>query len=88
MRPLDQCFDVTEKIGTGEPLSQTAWILAPEDAEVKGAILCLAFGTYDKRYYHNFAGRRRELWHRLASWGDTISARRGTPVDSLKGDVE
>ncbi|WP_202125118.1 alpha/beta hydrolase [Actinomadura physcomitrii] len=50
---MDRSFDVTEEIGTGEPLSQTAWIFAPEDAaEVKGAILCLAGGTYDKRYWH------------------------------------
>jgi pimeloyl-ACP methyl ester carboxylesterase len=50
---LDQCFDVTEEIGTGEPLSQTAWIFAPDDAaEAKNAILCLAGGTYDKRYWH------------------------------------
>ncbi|MWA02376.1 alpha/beta fold hydrolase [Actinomadura sp. LD22] len=53
VRPLDHSFDVTEEIGTGEPLSQTAWIFAPEDAaEVKGAILCLAGGTYDKKYWH------------------------------------
>jgi pimeloyl-ACP methyl ester carboxylesterase len=51
--PLDQCFDVTGEAGSGEPLSQTAWIFVPDDpAEVKGAILCLAGGTYDKRYWH------------------------------------
>jgi hypothetical protein len=45
--------EVGEAIGSGEPLRQTAWLLVPpEPAGTKAVLLCLAGGTYDKRYWH------------------------------------
>jgi pimeloyl-ACP methyl ester carboxylesterase len=51
MGPLDVSFDVSAD--AGEPLRQTAWVFRPDDSvSVKGALLCLAGGTYDKAYWH------------------------------------
>jgi alpha-beta hydrolase superfamily lysophospholipase len=45
--------EVGEAIGSGEPLRQTAWLFVPpEPAGTKAVLLCLAGGTYDKRYWH------------------------------------
>jgi len=53
MSPLQLTFDVSERIKSGEALSQTAWLFLPEQpATAKGVLLCLAGGTYDKRYWH------------------------------------
>ena len=46
-------FDVTASVGSGETLSQEAWIFLPvRPAEAHGVLLCLAGGTYDKHYWH------------------------------------
>jgi alpha-beta hydrolase superfamily lysophospholipase len=51
--PLEIDFDVTAEVGTGEALKQTAWSFLPSDpSQVKGVLLCLAGGTYDKAYWH------------------------------------
>ncbi|WP_326635247.1 alpha/beta fold hydrolase [Streptosporangium sp. NBC_01755] len=51
MGPQGLVFDVTDAVGTGERLTQTAWLFTPAGAP-KAALLCLAGGTYDKRYWH------------------------------------
>lgn len=60
MSPRDLSFDVTEAVGSGEILSQTAWLFLPDDPTRATAVLvCLAGGTYDKRYWHlEVPGRR------------------------------
>src|SRR3984893_645983 len=46
-------FDVTGVIGSGEQLTQAAWLFLPErPADACGVLLCLAGGTYDKHYWH------------------------------------
>jgi alpha-beta hydrolase superfamily lysophospholipase len=46
-------FDVSGAIGTGERLTQAAWMFLPErPAEARAVLLCLAGGTYDKHYWH------------------------------------
>lgn len=53
MAPQELSFDVTEVVGTAEPLSQAAWLFLPDDpARAHAVLLCLAGGTYDKRYWH------------------------------------
>lgn len=53
MSPLQLTFDVTERINSSEALSQTAWLFLPEQPVLaKAVLLCLAGGTYDKRYWH------------------------------------
>jgi pimeloyl-ACP methyl ester carboxylesterase len=58
--PQDLSFDVSEAIGSGENLSQAAWLFLPDDPTLAAAVLvCLAGGTYDKRYWHlEVPGRR------------------------------
>src|ERR1700722_8173566 len=52
-RRQDILLDVSDNIGSGELLTQTGWVFAPESpANIRGAILCLAGGTYDKTYWH------------------------------------
>jgi pimeloyl-ACP methyl ester carboxylesterase len=60
MSPRDLSFDVTQAVGGGEILSQTAWLFLPDDPTRATAVLvCLAGGTYDKRYWHlEVPGRR------------------------------
>jgi alpha-beta hydrolase superfamily lysophospholipase len=60
MSPQDLSFDVTEAAGSGEILSQAAWLFLPGDpARAKAVLVCLAGGTYDKRYWHlEVPGRR------------------------------
>jgi pimeloyl-ACP methyl ester carboxylesterase len=60
MSPLDLSFDVTEAVASGETLSQAAWLFLPGDPTRATAVLvCLAGGTYDKRYWHlEVPGRR------------------------------
>jgi pimeloyl-ACP methyl ester carboxylesterase len=60
MSPQDLSFDVTEAVGSGEILSQAAWLFLPVDPTRATAVLvCLAGGTYDKRYWHlEVPGRR------------------------------
>jgi alpha-beta hydrolase superfamily lysophospholipase len=46
-------FDVTDGVGSAEQLTQEAWLFLPEpSADVRGVLLCLAGGTYDKHYWH------------------------------------
>lgn len=46
-------FDVTRAVGSDEQLTQAAWLFLPErPADVRGVLLCLAGGTYDKHYWH------------------------------------
>ncbi|HEY1841715.1 MAG TPA: alpha/beta fold hydrolase [Mycobacterium sp.] len=46
-------FDVTRGVGSDEELTQEAWLFLPErPADVRGVLLCLAGGTYDKHYWH------------------------------------
>ena len=53
MSPLQLTFDVSERIKSGEALSQTAWLFLPEQpVTAKAVLLCLPGGTYDKRYWH------------------------------------
>jgi pimeloyl-ACP methyl ester carboxylesterase len=53
MSPQVLSFDVTEAVGSGEVLSQAAWLFLPGDPTRATAVLvCLAGGTYDKRYWH------------------------------------
>jgi len=53
MAPRELTFDVTDAIATGERLTQTSWLFLPEDpAAAPAALVCLAGGTYDKRYWH------------------------------------
>lgn len=53
MEPRTLTFDVSDAIGTGETLTQTAWLFTPpEPASAKAILLCLPGGTYDKRYWH------------------------------------
>jgi len=53
MGPLQLTFDVSERIKSGEALSQTAWLFLPEQpVTAKAVLLCLPGGTYDKRYWH------------------------------------
>jgi hypothetical protein len=48
MSPQDLSFDVTEAVGSGEILSQAAWLFLPVDPTRATAVLvCLAGGTYD-----------------------------------------
>ncbi len=51
MGPVELSFNVTEAVGTGEHLTQTAWLFTPVQTP-KAALLCLAGGTYDKHYWH------------------------------------
>jgi alpha-beta hydrolase superfamily lysophospholipase len=51
--PLQLAFDVSERVKSGEALSQTAWLFLPEQPlAARAVLLCLAGGTYDKRYWH------------------------------------
>src|SRR5215211_4857250 len=53
MSHLGLTFDVSERVKSGEALSQTAWLFLPEQPFVaKAVLLCLPGGTYDKRYWH------------------------------------
>jgi alpha-beta hydrolase superfamily lysophospholipase len=53
MSPQALSFDVTEAVGSGESLSQTARLFLPGDpARATAVLVCLAGGTYDKRYWH------------------------------------
>src|SRR2546421_10183816 len=53
MSHLTLTFDLSERIKSGEALSQTAWLFLPEQPLMaKAVLLCLAGGTYDKRYWH------------------------------------
>ncbi|MEE3753014.1 hypothetical protein [Mycobacterium intracellulare] len=46
-------FDVTRGVGSDEELTQEAWRFLPRHpADVRGVLLCLAGGTYDKHYWH------------------------------------
>jgi pimeloyl-ACP methyl ester carboxylesterase len=46
-------FDVTRGVGSDEDLTQEAWLFLPErPTDVRGVLLCLAGGTYDKHYWH------------------------------------
>ncbi len=46
-------FDVTRGVGSDEELTQEAWRFLPQHpADVRGVLLCLAGGTYDKHYWH------------------------------------
>jgi alpha-beta hydrolase superfamily lysophospholipase len=52
-RRQDILLDVSDDIDSGERLTQTGWVFAPESpANIKAAIVCLAGGTYDKTYWH------------------------------------
>ncbi|MBZ4508195.1 alpha/beta hydrolase, partial [Mycobacterium avium subsp. hominissuis] len=51
--PISLTFDVSESIGTGEQLTQAAWVFLPErPSDASAVLLCLAGGTYDKHYWH------------------------------------
>jgi len=51
--PAALSFDVTAAIGSGEQLTQQAWLFLPErPADAPAVLLCLAGGTYDKHYWH------------------------------------
>ncbi|HVV10525.1 alpha/beta hydrolase [Amycolatopsis sp.] len=53
MAPRALTFDVTDAAATGESLTQTAWLfLPPRPAGAPAVLVCLAGGTYDKRYWH------------------------------------
>ncbi|PSR65256.1 MULTISPECIES: alpha/beta hydrolase [Nocardia] len=53
-------FDVTEAIGSGGSLTQTARLFLPEHPERTPAVLvCLAGGTYDWHYWHLDVPARR-----------------------------
>src|SRR2546430_11763535 len=53
MSHLTLTFDLSERIKSGEALSQTAWLFLPEQPLMaKAVLLCLPGGTYDKRYCH------------------------------------
>jgi len=53
MAPQELTFDVTDALATGETLAQTAWMFLPaEPAAAPAVLVCLAGGTYDKRYWH------------------------------------
>jgi alpha-beta hydrolase superfamily lysophospholipase len=60
MAPQELSFDVTEAVGSGESLSQAAWLFLPsEPTHATAVLVCLAGGTYDKRYWHlEVPGRR------------------------------
>lgn len=46
-------FDVTTGVGSGEKLSQEAWVFLPDrPANASAVLLCLAGGSYDKHYWH------------------------------------
>jgi alpha-beta hydrolase superfamily lysophospholipase len=46
-------FDVTAGVGTGEQLTQAAWVFLPKrPVDAHAALLCLAGGLYDKHYWH------------------------------------
>lgn len=50
---LDLTFDVTDEVGSGETLAQTAWLFLPDDpGTAHAAVLALPGGTYDKHYWH------------------------------------
>jgi pimeloyl-ACP methyl ester carboxylesterase len=51
--PIQLGFDVTAAVGSGETLTQAAWVFLPErPADARAVLLCLAGGTYDKHYWH------------------------------------
>jgi pimeloyl-ACP methyl ester carboxylesterase len=51
--PLSLTFDVTAGVGTGEQLTQAAWVFLPErPSEAPATLLCLPGGLYDKHYWH------------------------------------
>ncbi|CDO31281.1 alpha/beta hydrolase [Mycolicibacterium porcinum] len=53
MTHISLTFDVTAGVASGEKLTQAAWAFLPEHpGEAGGVLLCLAGGTYDKRYWH------------------------------------
>ncbi|SHN15675.1 alpha/beta hydrolase [Cryptosporangium aurantiacum] len=53
MAPQELVFDVTGQVGAGGTLTQAAWLFTPpEPQKAVAALLCLAGGTYDKRYWH------------------------------------
>ncbi|WP_345626023.1 alpha/beta hydrolase [Rugosimonospora acidiphila] len=50
---LEESFDVTDAIGSGESLRQSGWMFLPNDpAHARGVLVCLPGGSYDKRYWH------------------------------------
>ncbi|GGL14134.1 alpha/beta hydrolase [Nocardia jinanensis] len=51
--PIALAFDVTDAVGSGEPLTQVGRLFLPEHPESAPAVLvCLAGGTYDWHYWH------------------------------------
>ncbi|OBI44826.1 alpha/beta hydrolase [Mycobacterium sp. E796] len=51
--PTPLTFDVSDAIGSGEQLTQTAWAFLPEHpTEAPAILVCLAGGLYDKHYWH------------------------------------
>ncbi|WP_102141955.1 alpha/beta hydrolase [Mycobacterium hubeiense] len=51
--PESLTFDVSAAAGSGEQLTQEAWMFLPErPADARAVLLCLAGGTYDKHYWH------------------------------------
>jgi alpha-beta hydrolase superfamily lysophospholipase len=46
-------FDVGDVVPSSGPLQQSAWAFLPENPlDSRAVLLCLAGGTYDKRYWH------------------------------------
>jgi alpha-beta hydrolase superfamily lysophospholipase len=53
IQPLDLSFDVSAAIGIGEELTQKGWLFVPySGTDIRGAMVCLAGGSYDKHYWH------------------------------------
>lgn len=53
MAPAEIEFDVTAAVRGGQPLTQVGWLFLPDNVtSVRGAMLCLPGGTYDKHYWH------------------------------------
>lgn len=51
--PTVVTFDVTDAVGSGESLTQTARLFLPENpASAQAILVCLAGGTYDWHYWH------------------------------------
>lgn len=53
MMPTSLTFDVSDAVGTGEFLTQHAWMFLPDSpSDATAVLVCLAGGTYDKHYWH------------------------------------